>query len=538
MWFGRRRKTSHALSKPMKDDDAARSKHRVPCHIIPFALMTSINDLPTELLWTIFVECGHSEPLSFSNELPTALAVSLVSRLWYQSALQVPELWTTISSRLSKASVLLWLERSRGLSVRILLDLPENPLSTGFCVKHVLEPCIERVTLLSIRGVYHNRVIDTLRRRVQDALPFQLQTLHLHPLGKDASREARNRAYVVELRDIPLQRLFISSGVRLNPTTLRRIRVDDLEIGPGDETVRMQTPLALILSSLFGATTIRTLRLDVSGAYDARLPHVIRETINCTHLERIYLAGDMRFCKTLLDRLRCPPLHACGLSFTWTTKTPDMDALHVTLVRALSARIARRPRSMIVRIYPPRVVFLAFDESLRWDSHDRTLLDSIPATASGTVFAIEMHCPPEHTSARAAEELLDELIAHEMLWALEELIVISPNQSDLLPHHIFDDLKFIPTLIAHCRSDMVNLNGFHSNDPMWLEPEDNPQWEQAPPNPASPAMVLIARNATGSTTKFEVVPQLFAERIGGMVDAMDIRVALWGRRRGEPLPVW
>ncbi|KZV70465.1 hypothetical protein PENSPDRAFT_734708 [Peniophora sp. CONT] len=496
---------------------------------------STIQDLPIELLWSIFAECGLSAPLSFSDEPPIAFAISQVSRLWHQAALQAPELWTTISSRLSETTVLLWLERSRGLPVRVLLDLPENPLSTGFCVKHVLEPCIARVSLLSVRGVYHNRVIDTLRRRVQDGLLTQLQALHLHPLGQNSSREARNRAYVVELRDIPLQRLFISSGVRLNPTTLRRINVQDLEIGPGDETVRMQTPLALVLSSLFGVTTVRTLRIDARGAYDARQPHVIREIIPCSYLERLYLAGDMRFCKVVLDRLRCPPLHTCGLSFTWSTKTPDMDSLHEGLVRALSQRIDRRPRSLIIRIHPRRIVFLAFDEPFMQPGLPTRLPDCLPPTAADATFALEVHCGPTEgsTSARITIELLLELVQYRMLSTLDELFIISSSPSEVLPSRVLTTFRNVATIVAHTPREMVR-----DSDILDVPWSFDMQVQGDVLHPEQPVMVSTIRDPTTGLSESKIIEEEMAKKIVTAIDDMDIRVAMWGRRFGESLPVW
>ena len=85
---------------------------------------------------------------------------------------------------------------------------------------------------------------------------------------------------------------------------------------------------------------------------------------------------------------------------------------------------------------------------------------------------------------------------------------------------------------------MVGPNGLfyeRENDEMLLHA---PRQEDIPPSSESPVMAFVVRDATGNATESVIIDEEIAGKIVQAVDGMDIRVALWGRRCGEALPVW
>jgi hypothetical protein len=81
--------------------------------------------LPPELLSEIFAYCSPSPPNALSTG-NTPFALSTVSRSWRASACATSTLWTNVAfTPKTMPSLPLWLERSRGLPIVIVVTLME-----------------------------------------------------------------------------------------------------------------------------------------------------------------------------------------------------------------------------------------------------------------------------------------------------------------------------------------------------------------------------------------------------------------------------
>ncbi|KZV65819.1 hypothetical protein PENSPDRAFT_111285 [Peniophora sp. CONT] len=515
----------------------------------------AIGRLSNELLCSILTECADdaSPSRALSRDQSIVPVVCLVCKRWYEAAVTVPALWTTLTSRLSAAGVEHWLERSQNLSLRVIFDVPKNPALTLRIAERVLVPSMPRMQALYVRGKLAS-VVKALAVREQKAPRFELLAIAPSNPHDRYSRDVDDATFAAPFMRMPFNELRLSSQLLPSLSALRDVDVRNLEVGPCEGGLSDELLLTSWFEPLFQGFQawrgLKTLRLDMRGLPEGESDRRIRgEPAVLPALKELYLAGCTDFCRAILRLISCPSLRKLGISTSWKyARSHGQNETAVGFKKFNAWRfqmLSVRSLLLWVDVAHERVVFFGLHELIGWDDPHRAS-QTLAQAHMKAIYTLEMSRPDSGLRQifHTAREILQSLSSEAEGFAPEELCILSMDYGEWYPvllqlSSALRELKCIRVLAVHCHASFFDSFAklWESNDvntsPIRLRTLTLMGPAVAVREEGLTEKIYKARGGKGRAPIFICVEDALTNKIMRIMEEMDLLPALWGRQRNQ-----